>query len=235
MATWIARYRAGEHVEVWNELQAPGAKLGKPAQDVARETMQRARQNVLRLFQLLPQLGYKFRGADETSPPDYPLELRLDSALEHIRGSRHRGDPWSHRALAWIEEEEIDLPAHHRKGKPGRANYRPPGPRTSGILDCIEASLGGPLPMAVRGWFETVGSVDLAGTHPILNRNGEVETLRIVLDPGGAGLSASASAGAEFVASLRHAFAWGGFSGWAGKPGAPEREIAWLRSKMVEL
>src|SRR5262249_33635437 len=147
-------------------------------------------------------------------------------------GKKHRGDPWSHPALAWVEEEEIDLPAHHRNGRPGRANFRPANARTAEMLDEAEKDLGGPLPLAVRSWFEIVGSVDFAGTHPILNPKGAVAAMRVFLEPGGA-FNAAGDAGAEFVTAIRHAFAWGGFPGWSEARGAPERELAWLRSKLV--
>jgi hypothetical protein len=243
MAGWIERYKAGEHAEVWAEMQALGSAIAKPshrkgAAAVANETMKRCRANVDALFAALPQIGYSFQGAPESATPDYPLELRIQGALAHVQatgGKKYRGDPWSHPALAWVEEEDIDLPAHHRNGRPGRANFRPPSARTAEMLDLAEKQLGRQLPLAVRRWFETVGSVNLSGTHPILNPNGAVAALRVFLEPGGAGLPAAADAGAEFIAAIRHAFAWGGFPGWSGIPGAPERELAWLRSKLVAM
>jgi hypothetical protein len=75
--------------------------------------------------------------------------------------------------------------------------------------------------------------VSLAGTHPALNRDGAVDTLRVT--PEEIDRAAADGAGAEFVAAIRHAFAWGGFPGWSGRADAPERELAWLRSKLLPL
>jgi hypothetical protein len=244
MATWIERYKAGECAAVWAELESAagpaGAKIRaadrKAAQLVARETMERSRSNVLALFDALLEIGYRFQGAPEPGEPDYPLELRIQGALEYVRvhgGRKYKADPWPHPAFAWLEDEEIEIPAHHRNGRPGRANYRRPGSRTAAALAAVEARIGAELPMAVRCWFETVGSVDLGGTHPMLNRAGEGNPLRVVLE--GADALAGGGAGTEFVASMRHAFAWGGFPGWAGKADAPEPELAWLRARLVAI
>ena len=43
------------------------------------------------------------------------------------------------------------------------------------------------------------------------------------------------NSGAEFVAAVRHAFEWAGFPGWAGHAHPPERELAWLRSRLLPL
>jgi len=42
-------------------------------------------------------------------------------------------------------------------------------------------------------------------------------------------------AGAEFVAGLRNAFRWARFPGWADRPNPPDRELAWLRGKLLPL
>jgi hypothetical protein len=237
MADWIERYRAGEHVEVWAEMQALGAEIRETAfleaaREVAQETMARSRSNVLTLFDRLVQIGYRFQGPPEPETPDYALELRLHGALEYVAakgGRKYRDNPWLHPALAWVDEEEVELPAHYRNGRPGRANYRPANAHTAARLDEIERRLGGILPVAVRCWFETIGSVDFAGAHPILNRTGDVATLRVTLD----GLAPAADAGAGFISAIRHAFHWAGFPGWADVPNAPERELTWLRSGLL--
>lgn len=238
---WLERYQAGEHAQVWDEMQALGADIhnpasGGPAQKVVRETMTRAQQNVLRLLDELAGLGYRSAGLPEPPEPDYALELRIQNALEYVKtrgGRKYKSNPWAHPALAWVEEEDIDVPGHFRDGKPGRNNYRPPSARTQSALHEVEQRTGAPLSLAVRGWFETVGSVDLAGTHPALNRDGSISVLRVTLaeidaynDPG---------AGAPFVAGIRHAFEWGGFPGWSERPKAPRRELDALRSKLVPL
>jgi hypothetical protein len=241
MSDWIERYRGGECAVVWEEMQALGQGIRKPAyrkaaSAVVKETMQRARKNALTLLEALPTIGYRFAAAPEPAAPDYLLELRLQSALAYVRrhgGAKGRANPFGHQALAWVEDEEIELPAEHLGGRPGRANYRPPSARTAELLEAVEHRRGAPLAMAVRAWFETVGSVDLAGSHPILNRGGEVTAMRVFVDQ--AAEIAGSDAGAEFVAGLRHAFEWGGFPGWAERTDAPERELTWLRGKLLPL
>ena len=231
MATWIERYRAGDCAAVWAEMEALGSAIRKPANrrfaaPVVEETMERCRCNVMWLFEALPQIGYRFSGALSPSEPDYPLELRITGALKYVEangGKKYRKEPFSHPAFAWLEEEEIELPEHHRNGRPGRANYRAPGPCMQAKLDQME-----PLPMAVRAWFGTVGWIDLSGTHPMLNRGGHTEALRAVTDD----CERGGSAGATFVARMREAFAWGGFPGWRERAEAPQRELDWLRSKI---
>jgi hypothetical protein len=54
--SWLERYEAGDHVQVWTEMTAAGHWLrGGEERDnairVARETMQRARVNAERLIQ----------------------------------------------------------------------------------------------------------------------------------------------------------------------------------------
>lgn len=243
MRDWVKQYCDGRHAEVWQEMQSLGAAISRPAyakaaRKVALETMQRARQNIRTLIDELLELGYRFDGPAEPTKADYALELRIANALHYVSVSgskRQQADPWSHPAFAWLDEEDVELPSHYRNGKPARTTYRPPSSGAAGQLDLIEKRAGKPLSLSERAWFEVVGSVNLKGTHPLLNRNGAVVTLRIVWDPPAMPLPSGPSAGAEFVASLRHAFQWAGFPGWAGQADAPERELSHLRSKLVPL
>ena len=241
VTTWLERYQSGECVQVWAEMEAQvtdigGPAAGKEAGRVVRETTERAHRNVLRLLEELTAMGYRFQGAADPAEPDYPLELRIGQALRYVRehgGVAFHANPWLHPALAWVEEEEIELPARFREGRPGRATFRPPSARTKAFLDALEQRGGRPFPLAVRAWFQTVGSVDLTGTHPLLNRDGSGGALRITLE--GADVWAVGGVGAEFVASIRRAFQWGGFPGWADRGDAPVRELEWLRSKLLPL
>jgi len=163
------------------------------------------------------------------------LEVRIQHALKFVEsqgGKAYKANPWSHPALAWVEDEEIELPAQFRKGKPGRANYRPPSSRLARLAE-LGLTRCRPLPLAVSGWFASVGCVSLAGTHPVLNRGGEIAALRVT--PETIEAVEEVGAGENFVAAIRHAFAWGGFPGWAERTGPPERELAWLRSKLLPL
>lgn len=47
--------------------------------------------------------------------------------------------------------------------------WRQPAPDTVALLDDLEARFG-PLPLAVRAWYEQVGEVDFTGAHPQLSQ-----------------------------------------------------------------
>lgn len=114
--SYLDRYRAGEHVAVWEELVALGGDVRREpvysdARAVARETMTRVRHNVALLAARLREMDFRFVYPDEVIvPPDARLVARLDR---------------------------------------------------------MEAELG-PMPIAVRAFFEHVGSVNLMGSHPRL-------------------------------------------------------------------
>src|SRR5439155_15875908 len=117
MASYLERYRAGEHEAVWAELLAEGERvraepLSSDALAVARETMGRVRHNLELLVERLRALGYEFAEPQQVlTPPD----------------------------------EEL-----------------------LGTLRALEAKAG-PLPLALRVFYEMVGSVNLMGSHPTLS------------------------------------------------------------------
>src|ERR1700682_3598905 len=53
-------------------------------------------------------------------------------------------------------------------GTESQSPYAPPDPDVESILEQFEQSVG-PIPLALRGWFESVGSVNLIGLHPTLS------------------------------------------------------------------
>jgi hypothetical protein len=69
---YLEHYKAGEHKQVWAELQALGAAVREEllytdAMAVARETMRRARRNIEVLIPRLDAIGYQFGYAWATS------------------------------------------------------------------------------------------------------------------------------------------------------------------------
>jgi hypothetical protein len=236
--SWLQRYKAGERAEVWAEMEALGASIAegparKKADAVVRETMKRARSNFQHLFKELPGLGYQFEGPAQAGPRDALLEMRIDHALDYVRAkSGKRANAWAHPALAWIEEEEIELPERFRGGRLARANYRPPSARLNSILDELERSSGTPLTLAARAWFEIVGAVNLKGRHPILNPDGAVAVLRVLPEEA---TGEPFSVGAGFVARMRRAFEWSGFPGWEARENHPSRELEFLRHELLPL
>jgi hypothetical protein len=73
--SYLDRYHAGRHAEVWEELTALGADVRTPglldeARAVAAETMRRAKVNVERLCVLLPETGWDFAAPRRGAPGD---------------------------------------------------------------------------------------------------------------------------------------------------------------------
>ena len=76
MSSWVERYVDGQRESVWAEVMGLGPRAGDPefAADVnalARETMQRALQNVEALKSLLPSIGWRFHFPMSAPPSDY--------------------------------------------------------------------------------------------------------------------------------------------------------------------
>ena len=98
MATFLARYIAGEYEQVWADLVEMGPNVRHPlvlpdALDVARETMQRARTNILTLIPRLKAMGYQFgtfsNGGFTPTRPYYPpskTSLLKLKRLERLAG-----------------------------------------------------------------------------------------------------------------------------------------------------
>lgn len=45
-------------------------------------------------------------------------------------------------------------------------SFAPPAPDVAARIAAIEARCGGPIPIALRAWYETVGAVNLTGAYP---------------------------------------------------------------------
>jgi len=115
MATWLERYRAGEYRRVWIEMTMLGETIRPKiarrissqfawedalretrndrffvryadAIAVARETMQRARQNVETLVARLHTLGYQFEKPDRVFIPPSPDTAEQVRAFEQLAG-----------------------------------------------------------------------------------------------------------------------------------------------------
>ena len=125
---WLERYRAGEHAQVWREIDAEGLALRKnselwaDARDVATDTMRRVRRNAETLSGRWEEMGFEF------------------------------GYDWlEYDAEEWVERQ----PPHI-----GR-----PTARQIAALDRFEKERG-PLPLALRAFYEVVGAVNFVGTIP---------------------------------------------------------------------
>jgi hypothetical protein len=80
--SYLERYLAGEHEQVWAELQALGAAvreepLSSDALAVARETMRRVRENLELLIPRLVKVGYQFGYGWGQPPVNEPFGWQL--------------------------------------------------------------------------------------------------------------------------------------------------------------
>lgn len=215
------------------------------------------RGNLDRLIETLTELGYVFDVKARPESIDWPLEVRLNHAIAYAQKRQRKGgksplavfdDP----ALQWVRDERIVLPSRFFP-HPQAPSIRSIDPDTPRELERLEKLAGGPIPETVRAWFLTCGAVDLRGRHPFLNRQGKIEALhtapvRECVDrfAGGwlplsptwklrlpePGLDAHLEDGRVFLDALRDAFQWAGMPGLANAAVKPERELAYVRSRM---
>jgi len=136
MPTYLERYVAGAHEQVWAELLALGEGVRKEpvytdALAVACETMQRARLNIATLLPRLEALGYELGYRWLTEEP-YRREFTSEE----------------------VAELERECP-----------RYRPPQPDVRDRIAELEARVGA-LPLSLRAWYEEVGVVNFVGKAP---------------------------------------------------------------------
>jgi hypothetical protein len=170
MPTYLERYLNGEHEQVWNELIALGDQVRQEphysdALAVARETMQRSRRNIEKLYQRLQDLGYQF-DCEKPHSTLNPLaglrdQLAGDSLLNSAFGSMLSG-------IENMQSQLMQMLGQNRQPAepppPPRA-YAPPAEDIAQQLDAYEKAIG-PLPLSVRAWCEIVGSVNFIGDYP---------------------------------------------------------------------
>jgi hypothetical protein len=87
MATYLDRYKAGDHEAVWRELRLQGAEvrrepLRSQALDVCRELVDRAYENAVALRGRLLDLGYMFAHPDAVLVPTTTNDARALSDIE---------------------------------------------------------------------------------------------------------------------------------------------------------
>ncbi|MFO0554262.1 MAG: hypothetical protein U0271_38130 [Polyangiaceae bacterium] len=88
--SWVERYRAGEHAQVYAELVALGPRVRSPellgaAGEAMNELMRRVAANLERIAAALRELGYAFAADEPIVPPDDQLRASL-LALEEKAG-----------------------------------------------------------------------------------------------------------------------------------------------------
>lgn len=143
MTSYHARYQAGEHLQVWDELCALGpiprdTALHTEALAVARETLQRVRLNILTLIERLQALGYVF-GYEQRDPRfvDRITPELLDRVAPFLRETMRRPPVY--------QEPPADIHT---------------------LVATLDAQLG-PLPLSLYAWYETIGAVNFVGSFPV--------------------------------------------------------------------
>ena len=120
---YVDRYRNGEHVEVWDELQALGPAVRgeahfSQAQQVAAETMRRVKRNCESLASRLRAMGYDFGKYPDGSrrtynpPPITPPSKAIRSDCSELET---QAGPLPISLVAfWQEVGAVDLVGMHR-------------------------------------------------------------------------------------------------------------------------
>ncbi|MEP7764726.1 hypothetical protein [Sanguibacter sp. 25GB23B1] len=104
---WLARYRDGEHKEVWRELGELGDRVREPAfapeaQAVCDEWAHRVRDNLDRIVERLSDQGYRFHTNDDEQSPAVPLAPPTSAAEEHLRWLETTFGPVPMTLSAWV-------------------------------------------------------------------------------------------------------------------------------------
>jgi hypothetical protein len=196
MAKFLDRYLAGEYVAVWDDLVALGPQVCQKryyadAATVAAETMRRARNNVELLVKRLEGLEYRFLTREVYEENHRQAASRLEDILNRaalrssicdgtweaavafrkskvpLRAVREAAERSREMAIEFIEKAMGSQPAVLKN----RSVIDRPTKHTVRKLDKLEKMVGGPLPLAMRAWYEQVGGVSLLGWHSSLCPN----------------------------------------------------------------
>jgi len=196
MATFLDRYLAGEYVAVWDDLIALGPRVRHKryyadAVAVAAETMRCAKHNVQLLVTKLDSLEYRFLTLEVYEESHRRADRRLEDILNDAALRSSICDGTWETAVAFRKSEEplqaVRAVAEHSRrmaiefieeamsGQPAAVKKRMvmdrPTNQTAAKLDKLEEIVGGPLPIAMRAWYEQVGGVSLLGWHSSLCPN----------------------------------------------------------------
>jgi hypothetical protein len=198
MPTFLERYLKGECTEVWADLIGLGDQVRqKPilgdAEDVAQETMRRARQNLEVLVPRLAAVGYRFAAP--------ALERRLEKVTKILAEPKWNSYVLKQRELAVAkgtapasildpamnpvpearlipyrnEKAALEAELERMRTMPPLNNprvYYEPERQTKTYLKDMEKVAKGPIPLSLRAWYQQVGYVSFMGSHEVLNPEG---------------------------------------------------------------
>ncbi len=181
MPTFLERYQAGDHLQVWADLEAlgdavRGDRFAGDAQAVAHETMKRVRHNAEIVVERLVSLGYQFE-SDSGGTGDMLERMQrgmeqTDRLVEFSRNNRSAPDPNFPEFHASVEslrrqneavaqqrnEAREKLKALQEQNRErGRASaksqaIKPPSPSAADETAEIEEWAGGALPLSLKRW-----------------------------------------------------------------------------------
>jgi hypothetical protein len=139
---YYERYLAGEHRQVWLELNALGVgvradQYAADARAVAYTTMSRVVKNVVTIIERLREIGYEFDVESGNQDKVIPFGTARWNLMKDT-AARERAAP-----------------------------LMPPERRLADMIRLQQDA--GTLPISLRTWFEIVGSVTLLGRHPVLS------------------------------------------------------------------
>jgi hypothetical protein len=139
---YYERYLAGEHRQVWLELNALGVgvradQYAADARAVAYTTMSRVVKNVVTIIERLREIGYEFDVECGNQDKVIPFGTARWNLLKDT-AARERAAP-----------------------------LMPPERRLADMIRLQQDA--GTMPISLRTWFEIVGSVTLLGRHPALS------------------------------------------------------------------
>jgi len=244
--TYLQRYLAGEHEQVWNELIAHGdlirqEPLYSDAQAVAQETMSRAKHNIALLVERLHVLEYRFAFPEEIWNPPDPASLAALESREQRYGvlpiSLHM---WfvvvgsvnfmgAHPKLSeytdfWLEEYDQVYPGH----------YADPLVVSPFIDELI-------LPVQ-PGFEEKQDKTSLFdfwlapdSVHKANYSGGGPTTIRFPCLAADAWLRSDDWDETTFISYLRTCFQWGGFPGLRRNPLPQPEDLAFLTKELQPL
>lgn len=167
---YLERYLQGDHAQVWDELLALGPEvfqdtLYPEALAVVQETMRRVRQNIEGLIPRLIQIGYVF-GYDHLVCEElrkWPATIDWADYIAVLRWTREQPPVF---LPAQLDEEYHAKLSALGLGEGGvQLAGDKPAPDMKAHIQEINR-LAGPLPLAIRVWYEQVGAVNLYGYHP---------------------------------------------------------------------
>jgi hypothetical protein len=238
MGTLLDRYRAGECVQVWEDIRALGttlqsAPISIEALAVAAETMRRARANIVAIVAHLEDLHFRFAASSPlealgptTTAQVNDLDSKLGGSLPlsvkawyiHVGAVDLRG---THPSLCHVANVGEDVPRDFKLADPL-------------VIAPIEWLLEGFSHWSSGLWGNQTFRLELSpddlhkanisgGTYDMPLAGPQVDA--VLLD----------WHSFHFVDYIRCVFAWGGFPGWERYPDPPTSEIEYLTRDLLPL